>query len=95
MPHGNGRTILAALRDLPEAPPIVIYTGNPDPMIPRETMALGGAGFCAKSEPPERLLEVVAQVAAGRMSFPLIDVRKIGRLEFDRAEQVAPDIVKP
>ena len=41
MPHGNGRTILAALRDLPEAPPVVIYTGNADSTIPRETMALG------------------------------------------------------
>jgi ABC-type multidrug transport system fused ATPase/permease subunit len=38
-------------------------------------MALGGAGFVSKSEPPEVLLSTLADVAAGRMVFPFVDVR--------------------
>ncbi len=78
MPHVGGRAILQALRLQPKAPRIVVYTGHRDPEISREVMALGGAGFCAKSELPEHLLTVVGEVAAGRMSFPFVDVRKLG-----------------
>jgi two-component system, NarL family, nitrate/nitrite response regulator NarP len=42
-------------------------------------MASGGAGFCSKSDPPERLLEVAAAVADGQMVFPFIDVRGLYR----------------
>jgi two-component system nitrate/nitrite response regulator NarP len=78
MPRCGGRAVLQALRVQPRGPRIVIYTGSRDPELPREVMALGGAGFCAKIEPPERLLAVVLEVAAGRMSFPFVDVRRLG-----------------
>jgi DNA-binding NarL/FixJ family response regulator len=78
MPRCGGRAVLQALRVQPKSPRIIVYTGSRDPELPREVMALGGAGYCAKSEPPERLLAVALEVAAGRMSFPFVDVRRLG-----------------
>ena len=40
-------------------------------------MAAGAAGFFSHSEPPERLLDGAADVAAGRMVFPYLDVRAL------------------
>jgi two-component system nitrate/nitrite response regulator NarP len=40
-------------------------------------MSLGGAGYCSKTRPPEELLEIVAAVGAGRMVFPMLDVRTL------------------
>lgn len=77
MPHLDGRGVLEALRQRPRGPRIVVYTGNPDLDLPRQAMALGAAGFCHKSDPPERLLDTVATVAAGRMAFPFLDVRRL------------------
>ncbi len=79
MPHVDGRGVLQALRDRQASPRIVIYTGNKDADIARQAMALGAAGYCHKSEPPERLLETVAAVAAGRMAFPFVDVSQLSR----------------
>lgn len=75
MPGVDGRAVLGALRTIEGAPPVVVYTGNADAAIPRQVMALGGAGFVSKSEPPEVLLRTLADVAAGRMVFPFVDVR--------------------
>jgi hypothetical protein len=41
-------------------PPVVVYTGTIDPSVPRQVMALGGAGFVSKSEPPEHLLTTLS-----------------------------------
>lgn len=77
MPYMDGRSVLASLRDRPRAPRVIVYTGSADQDVPRQVMALGGAGFCSKAEPPERLLETIVTVAGGRMVFPLIDVRTL------------------
>jgi len=82
-PGRNGREILAALRERPDAPSIVVYTGAMDPDIPRQVMALGGAGFCSKRDTPEHLMEVVTKVASGHMVFPRVDVRALYREPFD------------
>ncbi|MDH5558627.1 MAG: response regulator transcription factor, partial [Alphaproteobacteria bacterium] len=68
MPYLSGAAVLRALRGQPDAPRIVIYTGSQDIDVPRQAMALGAAGFCHKSDPPERLIETVLSVAAGRMA---------------------------
>jgi two-component system nitrate/nitrite response regulator NarP len=54
-------------------PRIVVYTGA-DLEVARTAMQLGAAGFLSKSEPPERLLDLVAEVARGRMMFPFLDL---------------------
>ena len=75
MPGIGGRGLLDSLRDRPNAPRVVIYTGDPSTDVPRQAMRLGGAGFCSKSEPPSQLLDTVARVATGQMIFPFVDVR--------------------
>lgn len=77
MPYLSGAGVLRALRGQSGAPKIVIYTGSQDLDVPRQAMALGAAGFCHKSDTPERLIETVLAVAAGRMAFPYVDVREL------------------
>jgi two-component system nitrate/nitrite response regulator NarP len=78
MANGDGRAVLEALRAREAAPRplprIVVYTGA-DLEAARTAMQLGAAGFLSKSEPPERLLDLVAEVARGRMMFPFLDPR--------------------
>lgn len=77
MVNGDGRAVLEALKERAAAgsphPRIVVYTGA-DLGVARMAMQLGAAGFLSKSEPPERLLDVVAEVARGRMMFPFLDL---------------------
>jgi two-component system nitrate/nitrite response regulator NarP len=77
MPYCDGHGVLEKLRGRPGAPRIVVYTGSADPDVSREVMALGGAGFCSKSDAPEVLLDTVAAVGAGRMVFPYVDPRSL------------------
>jgi two-component system nitrate/nitrite response regulator NarP len=77
MPHLDGRGVLQALRGRAEVPRLIVYTGSPNPDVPRQAMTLGAAGFCSKREPPEQLLDTIVAVAAGRMVFPFIDVSSL------------------
>lgn len=74
MPFLSGSGVLKALRERSQSPRVIVYTGNAAPEVPRQTMQLGGAGFCLKSDPPERLLQTVLSVAEGRMVFPFMDL---------------------
>lgn len=77
MPYLDGRGVLQALRQRGDAPRVIVYTGSPNPDVPRQAMALGAAGFCSKNEPPNQLIETILAVAAGRMVFPFIDVARL------------------
>lgn len=74
MPFLSGSGVLKALRERSQSPRVIVYTGNAAPEVPRQAMQLGGAGFCLKSDPPERLLQTVLSVAEGRMVFPFMDL---------------------
>jgi DNA-binding NarL/FixJ family response regulator len=41
MPYHDGRAVLEVLRNVPGSPRIVVYTGDPDPGLPRRAMSLG------------------------------------------------------
>ncbi|MDH3231768.1 MAG: response regulator transcription factor [Alphaproteobacteria bacterium] len=75
MPYLSGSAVLRDLRGREDAPRVIVYTGSQELDIPRQAMALGAAGFCHKSDPPERLVETVLSVAQGRMAFPYVDIR--------------------
>jgi two-component system nitrate/nitrite response regulator NarP len=77
MPYHDGRAVLEALKNVPGGPRIVVYTGDPDPALPRRAMALGAAAFVSKREAPERLLDAVEAVARGKMVFPFLDISGI------------------
>lgn len=74
---GDAKFILDHLQSQSNPPRIVIYTGAESDSVPAQVMAHGGAAFVSKREQPEILLDTVAAVAAGRMVFPFLDVRKI------------------
>lgn len=87
MPVCNGRRLLEHLSERDISPRVIVYTGDPDPEIPRQAMRLGAAAFCAKSEPPERLMQIVDTVARGSMVFPFTDV---GTLSDDPLSGLTP-----
>lgn len=53
----------------------------------RKALAAGAAGFTARSESVERLLETCLAVAKGQMVFPFLDVRSLRQ---DPIEQLSP-----
>jgi len=79
--------IMRAFPTLPETPRLIIYTGARAQHIPATVMKLGGWGFCSKSAPPEELMATLHAVAGGRMSFPYIDVARLGA---DPLSQLTP-----
>ena len=83
MPYLNGRGVLKKMANIKgPTPKIIVYTGNAAPDVPRQVMQLGGAGFCLKSESPERLIETILAVSEGRMVFPFMDMSKPGNDPF-------------
>jgi DNA-binding NarL/FixJ family response regulator len=77
LPQFGGERLLQTLRDIPNAPRIIVYAASTDMEIARRAMAMGAAGFCTRDTPPEQLLDIVASVAGGRMVFPFVDVRSL------------------
>jgi two-component system nitrate/nitrite response regulator NarP len=79
IPQLGGERLLGILRDRPDAPRIIVYSGSADPDVPRRAMAAGAAAFLTRDAPEQQLLDVAATVAAGRMVFPYMDVRSLKR----------------
>jgi len=83
LPRMGGAKLLEILRARSSAPRVVVYGFGQGNSIARHAMASGAAGFCSRDDPPERLLDVVHDVAQGRMVFPFLDVRELGRNPLD------------
>ena len=79
--------IMRAFPGISQTPRLIIYTGARAQHIPATVMKLGGWGFCSKSAPPEELMATLHAVAGGRMSFPYIDVARLGA---DPLSQLTP-----
>lgn len=76
LPVLGAAKLIEVLREQANAPRFVIY-GDTTGDVPRLAMQAGAAGFAARSGAVEGLLETCADVAAGKMVFPFIDVRKM------------------
>ena len=72
MPYCDGRELLQTLSKRNNGPRVVVYTGHISDAVPREAMELGAYAFFSKSEPPERLLNVLDSVMRGSMVFPFM-----------------------
>lgn len=83
LPALGGRRLIEIVRAQERVPKIVVYADGDQDTIARAAMAAGAAGFCARSEPPERLLTIVTEVASGQMVFPFLDVRELTRDPID------------
>lgn len=77
LPMLGGEKLIEILRAQVSAPRIVVYSHGSGHEVPRRAMAAGAAGFCARSESPENLLDIAADVAKGQMVFPFLDVREL------------------
>ncbi|KNG95639.1 response regulator transcription factor [Pseudaestuariivita atlantica] len=76
LPALGGAKLIEVLRDQEQAPKLVVY-GEDARDLPRLAMTAGAAGFAARSGEVEGLLTTCAEVAAGKMVFPFIDVRDL------------------
>ncbi|MEX0327673.1 MAG: response regulator transcription factor [Ruegeria sp.] len=76
LPVLGAAKLIEVLREQENVPRFVIY-GDDDGDVPRLAMQAGAAGFAPRSGEVEGLLETCADVAAGKMVFPFIDVRKM------------------
>jgi len=69
MEGGDGLTALSKIkRDHPDLP-VVMFSGHSNPTYIARAAALGASGYVLKSEPVERLLEVIRASAAGEATF--------------------------
>lgn len=76
LPVLGAAKLIEVLREHENAPRLVVY-GDADGDAPRLAMQAGAAGFAPRSGAVEGLLETCLDVAAGKMVFPFIDVRKM------------------
>ena len=76
LPVLGAAKLIEVLREQENAPRFVVYGDEADE-VPRLAMQAGAAGFAARSGAVEGLLETCVDVAAGKMVFPFIDVRKM------------------
>lgn len=76
LPALGGAKLIEVLREQASAPRIVVYAeDNGD--LPRLAMTAGAAAFAPRSSAAETLLDTCADVAAGKMVFPFLDVREL------------------
>ncbi|MEM6308791.1 MAG: response regulator transcription factor [Pseudomonadota bacterium] len=76
LPALGGAKLIEVLRDQENAPKVVVYaedTGD----LPRLSMTAGAAAFAPRSMEAAKLLDTCADVAAGKMVFPFLDVREL------------------
>jgi two-component system nitrate/nitrite response regulator NarP len=83
LPTLGGRQLIEVLRARSLPTRLIVYADGDQGDIPRSAMSAGAAGFCARSEPPERLLSICIEVAEGQMVFPFLDVRALSRDPID------------
>ncbi|MGR3624612.1 response regulator transcription factor [Pseudophaeobacter sp.] len=76
LPVLGAAKLIEVLRENENAPRLVVY-GEASGDAPRLAMQAGAAGFAPRSGAVEGLLETCLDVAAGKMVFPFIDVRKM------------------
>lgn len=76
LPVLGGAKLIEVLREQVHAPRLVVY-GDDSNDLPRLAMTAGAAGFASRSGEIESLLATCADVAAGKMVFPFVDVREL------------------
>jgi two-component system, NarL family, nitrate/nitrite response regulator NarP len=76
LPSIGGAKLIEILREQ-ETPPRVVVYGDDHADHPRRAMAAGAAAFAPRSGSVEALLDTCADVAAGKMVFPFVDIREL------------------
>jgi len=76
LPALGGAKLIEVLREQDNAPRLVVY-GHDARDLPRLAMTAGAAGFASRAGDVDSLLTCCAEVAAGKMVFPFVDVREL------------------
>lgn len=76
LPALGGAKLIEVLHAQENAPRLVVY-GDERSDLPRLSLAAGAAGFVSRAAPIENLLDTCAEVAAGKMVFPFVNVREL------------------
>lgn len=76
LPFLGGARLIEVLREQENPMRTVVYADQTSEAL-RAAMSAGAAGFVARSGPVEGLLDTCADVAAGKMVFPFLDVREL------------------
>ena len=76
LPVLGGAKLIEVIREQENAPRLVVY-GDDASDLPRLAMSAGAAGFAPRSGEAGDLLDTCAEVAAGKMVFPFVDVREL------------------
>ncbi len=76
LPILGGARLIEVLREQENPPRVVVYADQGGD-VHRAAMSAGAAGFVSRSGPVETLLDTCAEVAAGKMVFPFLDVREL------------------
>jgi DNA-binding NarL/FixJ family response regulator len=66
----KGTTVLAALRDRPAPPKVLVLTAYNDGESLRSALDAGADGLALKTESPQQTLTAIRQVHAGQLVFP-------------------------
>jgi DNA-binding NarL/FixJ family response regulator len=66
----KGTAVLAALRDRPDPPKVLVLTAYNDGDALRSALDAGADGLALKTESPQQTLTAIRQVYAGQLVFP-------------------------
>lgn len=77
IPSFGAEKLIKALRDQNTSIRVVVCTHTNSMEVPKRAMAAGAAGFFCHTDKSEHLLDVIADVAAGQMVFPYLDIREL------------------
>lgn len=77
LPTLGAERLLRMLREQDCPTRVIVCSHNDSADIPKRAMAAGAAGFFSHTEPSEKLLDGIVEVAKGKMVFPYLDVREL------------------
>lgn len=83
LPGLGTETLLEIMRQNGGGPKIIVYAQDLSGEVAKRAMAGGAAAYFSRNDPPERLMDLIEEVAAGRMVFPFVDVRELRRDPMD------------
>ncbi len=77
LPTLGAERLLHMMREQDCPTRVIICSHSTASDVPKRAMAAGAAGFFAHTDPSEKLLDSIIDVAAGKMVFPYVDVREL------------------
>lgn len=77
LPTLGAERLLHLLREQQCPTRVIVCSHTSSFDVPKRAMAAGAAGFFSHTDPSEKLLEGVLDVADGKMVFPYLDVREL------------------